>query len=215
MLCSSSPSSSSWMSSPKEGQVSTVSVLPYLPRPTASSVAVTERMPPSQSMISISSQTRSARATRSGFPLSRAVTVLIGTGNPFLSQLSSRSDFKVASVRRLHRTSLPIPYAHGVYPAKPLIPIYGGLLTFESEWSPGLGQPLLDALTGGDADGRLDLGCVAAHGYFSLDKETGNYELASGGKPATAFLFKLISVLQFSGTVPMIDVQAYASWLLK
>ena len=27
---------------------------------------------------------------------------------------------KVASVRRLHRTSLPIPYAKGVYPAKPL-----------------------------------------------------------------------------------------------
>jgi hypothetical protein len=29
---------------------------------------------------------------------------------------------KVASFRRLHRSSLPIPYAKGVYPAKPLIP---------------------------------------------------------------------------------------------
>lgn len=29
---------------------------------------------------------------------------------------------KVASVRRLHRTSLPIPHAGGTYPAKPLIP---------------------------------------------------------------------------------------------
>jgi hypothetical protein len=28
-------------------------------------------------------------------------------------------------------------------------------------------------------------------------------------------LFKLISQLQFSGTVPMIDVQAYAQWLAK
>jgi len=120
---------------------------------------------------------------------------------------------KVASVRRLHRMSLPIPYAQGVYPAKPLIPIYGGLLTSESEWSPGLGQPLLDALVGGDADGRLDLGCVAAHGYFTFDKENGKYQLSIGGKPATAFLFKLISELQFSGTVPMIDVQAYARWL--
>jgi hypothetical protein len=36
-----------------------------------------------------------------------------------------------------------------------------------------------------------------------------------GGKPATAFLFKLIAQLQFSGTVPMIDVQAYAEWLSK
>jgi len=122
---------------------------------------------------------------------------------------------KVASVRRLHRTSLPIPYAEGVYKAKPLTPIYGGLLTFESEWSPRLGQPLLDALSGGDADGRLELGCIAAHGYFSLDKRSGDYELSSGGKPATAFLLKLISELQFSGTVPMIDVQAYAQWLSK
>lgn len=122
---------------------------------------------------------------------------------------------KIASVRRLYRTSLPIPYAKGVYPAKPLIPIYGGLLTFESDWSPVLGQPLLDALQDGDADGRLDLGCVAAHGYFSLDQETGSYELRDGSKPATAFLFKLISQLQFSGTVPMIDVQAYAQWLSK
>jgi hypothetical protein len=46
---------------------------------------------------------------------------------------------KVASVRRLHRTSLPIPYAKGTYPAKPLIPILGGLLAFESGWSPALG----------------------------------------------------------------------------
>jgi hypothetical protein len=122
---------------------------------------------------------------------------------------------KVASVRQLHRTSLPIPHAGGTYPAKPLIPIYGGLLTFESEWSPGLGQPLLDALAGGDADGRLELGCIAAHGYFALDEEPGDYELSSGGKPATGFLFRLISELQFSGTVPMIDIQAYAQWLSK
>jgi hypothetical protein len=43
---------------------------------------------------------------------------------------------KVASVRRLHRTSLPIPYAKGTYPHKPLIPILGGILTFESELEP-------------------------------------------------------------------------------
>lgn len=122
---------------------------------------------------------------------------------------------KVKSVRRLHRTSLPIPYSQGTYPPKPLIPIYGGILTFESEWSPVLGQPLLDVLGNGDVVGRLDLGCVAAHGYFSLDQKSGNYDVCEGGKPATAFLFKLISQLQFSGTVPMIDVQAYAQWLLK
>ena len=122
---------------------------------------------------------------------------------------------KITSVRRLYRTSLPIPYAKGTYPAKPLIPIYGGLLTFESEWCPPFGQPLEDALASNSDEGLLDFGCVAAHGYFSLDRKNGTYELFNGGKPATAFLFKLISQLQFSGTVPMIDVQAYAQWLSK
>jgi hypothetical protein len=121
---------------------------------------------------------------------------------------------KVASVRRLHRTSLPIPYAKGTYPPKPLIPILGGLLTFESDWSPAFGEPIERALTDGDVEGRLDLGCVAAHGHFVLDSQSGRYRVTVEGKPATAFLFNLISMLQFSGTVPMIDVQAYAKWLV-
>ena len=58
---------------------------------------------------------------------------------------------KVSSVRKLHRTSLPIPYAEGTYPPKPLIPIYGGLLTFESEWNPPLGQALSKVLQIGRA----------------------------------------------------------------
>lgn len=120
---------------------------------------------------------------------------------------------KVATVRRLHRTSLPIPHAGGVYPPKPLIPILGGLLTFESDWSPALGKPFNDALTAGNLEGRLDLGCIAAHGYFAHDDKASNYTFTTGNRPATAFLFNLISKLQFSGTVPMIDIQAYARWL--
>lgn len=120
---------------------------------------------------------------------------------------------KVASVRSLYRTSLPIPHAGGTYPPKPLIPILGGLLTFDSEWSPPLGDALIKALKGDISDGRLDLGCVAAHGYFAFNKTSNQYDVFRGGKPATAFLLRVISNLQFSGTVPMIDVQAYAQWL--
>ena len=90
-----------------------------------------------------------------------------------------------------------------------------GILTFESDWTPALGDALLDVLGDGRPDDRLDMGCVAAQGYFEFDQKGGRYEVHDGGKPATAFLFKLISQLQFSGTVPMIDVQAYAEWLSK
>ncbi|AKF87032.1 hypothetical protein MFUL124B02_36475 [Myxococcus fulvus 124B02] len=122
---------------------------------------------------------------------------------------------KVASVRQLHRTSLPIPYAKGVYPAKPLIPILGGLLTLESEWSPALGASMEKALTADVGGGRLDIGCVASHGHFFFDEKASKYSFIDESKPATAFLFKLISQLQFSGTVPMIDVEAYGQWLTK
>ncbi len=120
---------------------------------------------------------------------------------------------KVASVRRLHRTSLPIPYANGVYPPKPLTPILGGILTFESDWSPAFGRPLTNALNDGGVAGKLDIGCIAARGYFGLNQDKKNYDFFSGGKPATTFLFELISRLQFSGTVPMVDLRAYAQWL--
>lgn len=121
---------------------------------------------------------------------------------------------KIASVRSLYRTSLPIPHAGGTYPAKPLSHIFGGLLTFESEWNPPLGQPLLDALGNGNPNGRLDIGCVAARGIF-VGNASGSHTVMSQGKPATSFLFELIAHLQSSATVPMIDIRAYSKWLVS
>lgn len=122
---------------------------------------------------------------------------------------------KVASVRRLHRTSLPIPHAGGVYAPKQPIRVLGGLLTFESDWNPPLGDSLKNALGNGLCEDRLDIGCVAAHGHFWFDGKEARYEIHDAGRPATAFLFRLISELQFSGTVPMIDIQAYARWIAE
>lgn len=122
---------------------------------------------------------------------------------------------KVRSVRALKPTSLPIPHAGGIYPAKQLAPIYGGLLTFESDWNPALGDSLLDALKEDQKEGKIDFGCVATHGYFHAGDGSEEYTVHAGGKPATAFLFKLISQLQFRGTVPMIDMQAYGKWLVE
>lgn len=120
---------------------------------------------------------------------------------------------KIASVRTLHRTSLPIPHAGGTYPAKPPSTILGGILTLESDWSPALGKPLLDALAAGQGDKLLQLGCVAAHGTFE-STAAGDHKILSQEKPATAFLLELIARLQAIATVPMIDVRSYAAWLL-
>jgi hypothetical protein len=37
----------------------------------------------------------------------------------------------------------------------------------------------------------------------------------TGSKPAKAFLFQLISQLQFGGIVPMIDVGNHGRWITK
>ena len=119
---------------------------------------------------------------------------------------------KIASVRRLHRTTIPIPTADGTKPAKELTHIIGGFLSFESEWNPGLGDSLLTALQTDDPKERIDIGCVAAHGTFGCD-EAVCYTITPGGKPATAFLLELIARLQALGTVAMMDARAYATWL--
>jgi len=92
---------------------------------------------------------------------------------------------KIATVRHLHRTSLPIPTAMGTLAPKPLHRIVGGLLTFESGWQPPLGKPLMDALTVSDESLRLDLGCVAAHGVFTCDSN-GCHVVTPLRKAATA-----------------------------
>src|ERR1700733_2887135 len=105
------------------------------------------------------------------------------------------AEAKIASVRRLYRTSIPPPTAMAVLPAKPLHHIIGGLVTFETDRNPPLGKPLLDALSGSEENGGLDLGCVAAHGVFMCDAE-GCHIATKEEKAATAFLFELIARLQ-------------------
>jgi hypothetical protein len=84
--------------------------------------------------------------------------------------------------------------------------------TFESEWSPALGESLINALKTDNPESRLDIGCVAAHGMFTCDEKE-CHAISPQGKPATAFLLELIARLQNLGTVPMLDTRAYARWL--
>lgn len=121
---------------------------------------------------------------------------------------------KASTVRNLHRTSLPIPFAEGVYKAKPQIDILAGILALGSDWKPPLGESFIKALQSDDTSERLDLACVASHGIISCGDD-GCHSIFTETKAATAFLLELIARLQLLGTVPMIDVRAYAGWLTK
>lgn len=124
---------------------------------------------------------------------------------------------KIASVRNLFRTSMPIPHAGGKHPKKELTPIIGGLLTLGSKWKDSslesCLQRSLQQFKRGD-NKHLDIGCIASHGYFLYD-ETEGYIFKSNNTAATSFLFSFISLLQSRATVPMIDMSSYARWLDK
>ncbi len=117
---------------------------------------------------------------------------------------------KIASVRKLHRTSLPVPTIDGTKMAKVLVPVLGGILTLSSKWRPVFGDTMLGYLQAGLE--RIDAGCVADSGNLWLN-EDGSYTLAEQTKPVTRFLLELISRLQAVATVPMIDMRAYAEKL--
>lgn len=117
------------------------------------------------------------------------------------------------SVRTLHRTSLPIPSAGGLLPPKRPHHILAGILALDSEW-PVPEKYILKNLAAADRDSRLDIGCVAAFGYFTCDDD-GRHAFTPHTRAATAFLFELISRLQACATAPMIDIHAYAKWLDK
>lgn len=119
---------------------------------------------------------------------------------------------KVASVRRLYVTSLEIPHAGGVYPAKPPIKIIGGLLALENE----LKQP--ETLENNleqqkDDKEHLNIGCAADGCFFFYEQSHHQMTIKQHSKATTAFLFELLSQLQSCATVPMIDIHAYGKWL--
>jgi hypothetical protein len=125
---------------------------------------------------------------------------------------------KIASVRKLHRTSIPIEHAGGTYPAKAVQPILGGLLCLKSSWAEPFGETFLEHLKKLSPEGILNLGCAAENGVFEVDyvdSKKLDVKVHDRRSPLAYFLLRLIAKLQGMATVPCLDVMAYAHWLDK
>ena len=121
---------------------------------------------------------------------------------------------KVASVRRLHRTSAPVQTIDGQRTATPQ-PILAGFLAWENKWTTaGIGKYLSPLLAADQEEGRLDFGCIAAYGTFGCQGAK-CVTSTPHDKAATCFLLELITRLQRMGTAPAIDMTAYARWLTR
>ncbi|MES1244637.1 MAG: DUF6602 domain-containing protein [Acidobacteriota bacterium] len=125
---------------------------------------------------------------------------------------------KAASVRKLHRTSAPIPWAGGKTPPRPPIPILAGLLSFESGWSPPFGEPLRAALVELSGLEALDLVCALTHGSFEVNYPGGSSPEIDLSAPGTALIFfflRLLERLQAVATVPAMEIREYARALVS
>lgn len=123
---------------------------------------------------------------------------------------------KIASVRRLRRTSAEFPHAMGRGKTIPK-PILGGILTYHSGWSPPLGEAFETALRASSTEGRLDLGCALCDGGFEVVYgEDGEPNVSrSGAESSLIFFFlRLLHRLQQVATVPAIDYVQYSSLLV-
>lgn len=123
---------------------------------------------------------------------------------------------KIASVRGLHRTSAEFLHATGRTRTTPK-PILGGILTFESGWSPPLGDAFESALRASLVDSRVDLGCALCDGAFEVVySDTGEPQVtrSSADSSLIFFFLRLLHRLQQIATVPAIDYVEYSSLLV-
>jgi len=118
---------------------------------------------------------------------------------------------KAASVRRMHRTSIPIQHAGGEFPPKPPHHIVGGILAISVDWVDGLGKSFREnhkTLTGNRI---LDCGFAAEGAAFDIFDGEGSYRFGPEENALAFFAFRLLSRLQATATVPAVDWAAYAT----
>jgi hypothetical protein len=126
---------------------------------------------------------------------------------------------KVASVRRLDRTSAAIPHAGGTFDPAELKPIVGGLLATTATWKTGLGHTFATIVQGLKADSALDLGCALNCGAFELvtpdDERATALEVSDGDVSLISFMLRLFARLQAMATAPAIDIRKYGEAVWK
>jgi len=125
---------------------------------------------------------------------------------------------KIASVRRLKRTSAPIPHAGGEYPPKDNFGILSGIVALECNWNPAFGEAFNQVINQLLPNNRIHLGCALQRGAvdvtYSENKEP-IVEICNREESLIFFFLHLLARLQRLGTVPAMEIFEYAKSLCK
>lgn len=122
---------------------------------------------------------------------------------------------KISSVRKLHRTSVDIHHAGGVFKKKELFPIVGGILAANVEWADGLGESFRKNHQGLTGDKQVDCGFAASGACFDIFADQNAYTFGPPKNALAYFAFRLLWKLQSLATVPAVDWMAYARTLAR
>ncbi|MCL2571363.1 MAG: hypothetical protein FWE11_03090 [Defluviitaleaceae bacterium] len=129
---------------------------------------------------------------------------------PYLDYAGNQAE----SVRKLKRTSVPIPHAGGIYKAKEPHFIPAGILTTNSSWADPLGVTFEEHLLALEGDKSLQCGCVIQEGAFTCSSD-GIITKSNKEQSLISFFFDLLLLLQSLATVAAIDINAYAEMIKK
>lgn len=123
---------------------------------------------------------------------------------------------KAASVRSLHRTTMPIQHAGGTFKPREHFTILAGLLCKASGWKSAFGNSFESSINTSIVAERLDFGCCLDAGSFFVDWKTGQpiSRFSDKNESLVSFVLGIIHALQQLGTVPALDMNAYLSPLL-
>lgn len=117
---------------------------------------------------------------------------------------------KIASVRRLKRTSAAITDIRGINAPNAHKPILGGIITADIEWADGFGESFLGNHAELSLECGLQCGLAVEGGCFDVFAAGGTFTFGPTENGLIFFLFRLLNQLRVMGTVPAIDGNAYA-----
>jgi len=121
---------------------------------------------------------------------------------------------KASSLRRLKRTSAPIPWVKGINPPKKPFPILAGLLAMETGWFDGLGKSFQKQLAQFTGNEKLDLILTANAGFCDCFRKDRSPQVFSGEGALIRGLFRLLTALREKATVVAIDWGKYEDVLV-
>ncbi len=116
---------------------------------------------------------------------------------------------KAASIRRLARTSAPIPWMSGLNDPKPPFPILAGLLAMRADWRDGLGVAFSRQVRAHTEAEHLDLVLTASSGFYACSTKDGDARVVIGEGSLVRGLFHLLHLLREKATVTAIEWGAY------